>query len=279
MKWQGIRRGSIDIGKDAGEGLLAVNTRFKVAGELRRRRGLARTSIQRKNAGVTTINGFSAFQSNVMAALTDGDRIQGYQQPYSLWGDNPNYTVGNLSGGVFFDGTTVGSDIANLGTDALFGNGVTGPGFVSSSTRSMVFNNQSGNVTAFNATRSPSLSVTSATMNVEMSITGSNTSNITIVGIGTLYMYNNGSHWTVAFFYPTSLVQTTVTNAFASTPHKYSGHWENGYASISIDDVVYSTTSGPSSSPPWPGYNAVSLDMNGPASYIDMKYMSYDYTT
>jgi len=92
MKWQGIKRGSIDIGKDAGEGLLAINTRFKVAGELRRRRGLARTSIQRKNAGVTTINGFSAFQSNVMAALTDGDRIQGYQQPYSAWGDNPDYT-------------------------------------------------------------------------------------------------------------------------------------------------------------------------------------------
>jgi hypothetical protein len=25
-----------------------------------------------------------------MAALTDGDRIQGYQQPYSLWSDNPD---------------------------------------------------------------------------------------------------------------------------------------------------------------------------------------------
>jgi hypothetical protein len=122
MKWQGIKRGSIDIGKDAGEGLLAINTRFKVAGELRRRRGLARTSIQRKNAGVTTINGFSAFQSNVMAALTDGDRIQGYQQPYSLWGDNPDYSA-DATGSAVYDMTyTAGQLVNSITTGQLAGN-------------------------------------------------------------------------------------------------------------------------------------------------------------
>jgi hypothetical protein len=88
MKWRGIRRNSLDVTNSSEEGLIAINSRFTVDGELRRRRGMARSSIQRKAASVTTINGFSAFQSNIMAALTDGDRIQGYQNVYALWGDN-----------------------------------------------------------------------------------------------------------------------------------------------------------------------------------------------
>jgi hypothetical protein len=88
MKWQGVRRNSLDVSTTAEEGLLLTNGRFKVSGELRRRRGMARSNIIKKDYGVTNISGFSAFQSNVMAALTDGANLQGYQQPAALWGDN-----------------------------------------------------------------------------------------------------------------------------------------------------------------------------------------------
>jgi hypothetical protein len=53
---------------------------------------MARSNIVKKGAAVTNISGFSSFQSNVMAALTDGANLQGYQQPAALWGDNPDYT-------------------------------------------------------------------------------------------------------------------------------------------------------------------------------------------
>jgi hypothetical protein len=90
MKWEGIQRGSIDVGA-SNEALEVVNGRFVTTGELRRRRGMARTNIIKKGAAIGTLSGFSAFQSNVMCALTDADRIQGYQQPAALWGDNPTY--------------------------------------------------------------------------------------------------------------------------------------------------------------------------------------------
>ena len=90
--WYGIQRGSLDVSTDLHSGLSAINTRFNVDGEMRRRRGMARTNIIKKGSGVKAISGFSAFQSNVMASLVDGTNMQGYQQPAALWGDNPDYT-------------------------------------------------------------------------------------------------------------------------------------------------------------------------------------------
>lgn len=161
MKWKGIKRDSIDIG-GMDEGLLAINTRFKVDGELRRRRGLARTSIQKKAAGVTTISGFSAFQSNTMAALTDGDRIQGYQQPYSLWGDNPDTTALTMPD-FYIDGTVNAPPfISNLGTDGQWNLIFPSTYYVSSSSSGIIFNNSGGTFgTILGATRSNSTSITS----------------------------------------------------------------------------------------------------------------------
>jgi hypothetical protein len=115
MKWEGIQRGSIDVGA-SNEALEVVNGRFVTTGELRRRRGMARTNIIKKGASIGTLSGFSAFQSNVMCALTDADRIQGYQQPAALWGDSPGYrypTASIPTWGYTFDNTQDDLDGAN----------------------------------------------------------------------------------------------------------------------------------------------------------------------
>jgi hypothetical protein len=121
MKWQGIQRQSLDVSKTAEEGLLAINTRFKVNGELRRRRGIARSNIIKKSNAVNQISGFSAYQSNVMAALVDGSNLQGYQQPAALWGDNPVYTPiaePSTALGFWLSGTNSAASTVIAGTGA-----------------------------------------------------------------------------------------------------------------------------------------------------------------
>jgi len=93
VKWRGIRRDSLDVSTDASQSLLSVNNRFAVDGELRLRRGIARTSVIKKDYAITEMSAFSAAQGITSMTLVDGDRWQGYTQPYSLWGDKPDYTV------------------------------------------------------------------------------------------------------------------------------------------------------------------------------------------
>ena len=93
MKWRGIRRDSLDVSTDASQSLLSVNNRYAVNGELRLRRGMARSSVIKKDYAISQISAFSASQNVVSATVVDGDRWQGYPQPYSLWGDNPDYSA------------------------------------------------------------------------------------------------------------------------------------------------------------------------------------------
>jgi hypothetical protein len=167
MKWRGIRRDSIDIGP-AEEGLLAINTRFTTEGELRRRRGLARSSIERKNASVTTINGFSPFQSNVLATLTDGDRIQGYSQPFSKWPDTPNYSV-DTSGTAVFDMTYTSGQLVNSILSGQLAGNITptdATGITSSAVHTLVLDTAKEAFSFTNKT----LSYTSATAILEVNI-------------------------------------------------------------------------------------------------------------
>jgi hypothetical protein len=115
MKWKGIRRDSLDVATDASQGLLGINSRFKVEGELRLRRGYARTSIVKKDYAITEIAAFSASQGVVSATLVDGDRWQGYSQPYALWQDNPT----TVSYSFISSHTVVGLDAAELSLGTL----------------------------------------------------------------------------------------------------------------------------------------------------------------
>jgi hypothetical protein len=238
MKWQGIKRNSIDIGKDAGEGLLAINTRFKVAGELRRRRGLARTSIQRKNAGVTTINGFSAFQSNVMAALTDGDRIQGYQQPYSLWGDNPDYSA-STGGSAVFDMTYSSGQLVNLITSGQLAGDITpsdATGITSSSIHELVINTAKE---PFGYTNK-SLSYTSAEAILEADISATQPGYQITMGTqqcgATMRRNTDGTYRATAIGRFNSIDFSTT--AFASGTHIVRVTNADGALSLYIDEVL-----------------------------------------
>ena len=90
MKWQSIRRDSLDVSKDLSHGLLEINGRHSVDGEMRRRKGMSRTSIPRKTAAIRALCGFSNSQSSVNACVIDGAQMQGYNQPYALWSDSPS---------------------------------------------------------------------------------------------------------------------------------------------------------------------------------------------
>jgi len=134
MNWNGIRRDSLDVTNNLGFGLLETNGRHKVDGELRRRRGMARTSLPKKTAAIRGLVGFSKNQSSLNACVLDGANLQGYNQPYALWGDNPaGYpSISGLVVDYSLDGTLVDAlGVSDTLVQSVAGTGVqswtTGP--------------------------------------------------------------------------------------------------------------------------------------------------------
>lgn len=88
MKWMGIRSDITDIVSNLSAGTLASNTRFRVNGEMRLRRGVARTNLPKEGGIITGISTFSPYSAQPTAIMQVGSTLVGYPRPRALWGDN-----------------------------------------------------------------------------------------------------------------------------------------------------------------------------------------------
>ena len=79
-----VHRTAVDL--DTGHVENLVNASLSVTGEVRRRKGMARTNVVKKNNAVNNLQGFSTFASTVMLSLIDDDALQGYESPRPRWG-------------------------------------------------------------------------------------------------------------------------------------------------------------------------------------------------
>jgi hypothetical protein len=103
VKYLGVDAASTPVDDRPGVLSEAFNTRLRISGELRRRRGLARANVAKLSGAVHAINSFSLSAGEPYAVVASEGEIDGYEDPLSLWGD---YQLVPVVGVAVFNGTT-----------------------------------------------------------------------------------------------------------------------------------------------------------------------------
>jgi hypothetical protein len=87
-QWRGVRAGETDVATDLTTGMTGTNHRYAVDGELRRRRGMAKSSIAKQSACIKAMLGFAGQGATAAATfLTCAGEWVGFTGIRALWND------------------------------------------------------------------------------------------------------------------------------------------------------------------------------------------------
>lgn len=117
MKWHGLNTNTTPVDDTPYVMQGFTNGLLQTIGEVRRRRGYARSNLAQLSAAWANFSGFSEYQGQVFAMTAYADKLEGFINPAALWSDSQQTILGgyfvNLGGGYSFTITRNGNQYSN----------------------------------------------------------------------------------------------------------------------------------------------------------------------